>query len=300
MKTVQATLPCVLPFELRLSLRFVEGFSPMKGEQRVSHPSGSLSKAIRVDGETVAFTVTQERPEALTVRLLSERSLDETTAARALDRVRHYLSADEDLAPFYARAEQDPPFHELTRRLSGLHHVRFPSAFEAAVWGVINQRIPQARARELKAGLVKAAGGSLVLDGVALGAFPEPGEVRALGEERVSALIPGERKAKAVWAVAEAFAAVDEAFLLKAPVSTVETWLKGIYGVGDFTSAFVLYRALGRFSRQPVHPGLLRAASAVYGKTMGEQELLRRSSEYGDWSGHWSLYLWASSFVEPV
>jgi DNA-3-methyladenine glycosylase II len=289
----------VPPFDLSRSLAFLQGFGPMRGEQ--SATDTTLTKAVSCGGQPVAFRVRQtgdrEHP-TLDVDLFAEQPLGKGRWRDVLGRVRSLLSTDEDLAPFYDRAAADPAIAPLVARYRGLHHVRFPSAFEAACWGVINQRVGGAAARRMKDALVRRAGGRLDVDGVEYLTFPEPAAVASLGPEEIERLVPGGRRGAAVYAVARAFATVDEAFLRDAPIDEVRGWLRAIHGVGPFTSGFVLYRALGRFDGAAmVSDRLVRAAEERYGRPMSSRDVARIAGEYGAWGGHWMLYLWASTFL---
>jgi len=289
----------VPPFDLSLSLAFLRGSGPMVGEQSVD--ATSLTKALSCAGQAVAVRVRQKGPRdrpTLDVDLFSSKTLRRGLWRQVLSRIRALLSTDEDLAPFQALAAADPAMAPLVARLRGLHHVRFPSAFEAACWAVINQRIPLRAAREMKAALVRRAGASVLVGGVEHHAFPEPEAVLALGESELAHLLPGGRRARAVLEVARAFASVDEGWLQQGPVDEVREWLRRIHGVGPFTSGFVLYRALGRFDGVPmVAPKLVRAASSIYGVALSTADVIHLAGEYGAWGGHWMLYVWASTFM---
>jgi DNA-3-methyladenine glycosylase II len=299
---VSVAVQPVPPFDLSSSLAFLQGFGPMRGEQ--SATSTTLTKAVCCAGQPVAFRVRQtgdrEHP-ILEVDLFAEGPLGEGRCRDVLGRVRSLLSTDEDLAPFYARASADPAIAPLTARYRGLHHVRFPSAFEAACWGVINQRIGLAAARRMKDALVRRSGGRLEVEGVEYRTFPEPDAVVSLGPEEIARLVPGGRRAAAVHAVARAFASVDEAFLREAPIAEVREWLRAVDGVGPFTSGFVLYRALGRFDGAAVvSDKLVRAAEQRYARPMSQRDVAEIAEGYGAWGGHWMLYLWASTFLPAV
>jgi DNA-3-methyladenine glycosylase II len=270
----------------------------MAGEQGIA--GGELTKALVHRGQTVAVRVRQtgtaERPE-LAYRLLSDRPVDATTEEAVARRIAFFLSADEDLAPFYRRAAEDARFAPVAARLSGLHHVKFPTPFEAACWGAINQRIQLRTAKGMKEAMCRRLGGRVVVEGTEHLAFPEAKTVAAAGEAELRAVLGNERKARVVAAVARAFAAVDEGSLREAPLGEVEAWLLDIHGVGPFTSAFVLFRGLGRFARQPMSPKLLTVASKVYGRALSIADMERLSRGYGAWGGYWALHLWASTFV---
>ena len=293
-------LPAAAPFDFAHTLAFVSGFSPMSGEQTVG--AAHLTKALSVDHRAVVFRV---RPDgdredpSLAVDLFSADPLAPTTRSAALARIASYLGVADDLDAFYAAAAPDSAFAPLTRMYRGLRHVRFPSPFEAACWGVINQRAQLATARRMKDALTRRVGPSFTVDGVEYRAFPEPDAVARLDEAELAALLPGGRRAKAVAAVARAFVGVDERFLQEAPVVEVREWLHAIHGVGPFTSGFVLYRGLGRFDGVAlVAPRLVQAASQQYGRTLTPSDVACLAEGYGPWGGYWMLYLWASTFID--
>jgi DNA-3-methyladenine glycosylase II len=287
----------VQPFDLGRSLDFLGGFSPMHGEQTVTR--SEVTKAVSCDGEPVVFRVrATRRGDALDVDLFSSATLRAARWRKVLDRVRAFLSTDEDITPFYARAADDPAMAPLVARLRGLHHVKFPSAFEATCWGAIHQRTRLAVARRMKDALVRRAGRSVVVDGVEHWAFPEPEAVRAIGAGELGELLPGGRRAASVLAIAEAFDGVDEAWLRDAPIAEVRAWLEAIHGVGPFVASLVLYRALGRFDRAAVvSPGLVAAAEAQYGRQLSPRDVQALADGYGSWGGYWMLYIWASTFL---
>jgi DNA-3-methyladenine glycosylase II len=295
----------VAPFDFGRSLAFLRGFSPMHGEQTVT--KDSLTKAFLVGARPVVARVHQPEDGAAPAIGYELWSPSATHTPRAVapgveravvDRLRRFLGADEDLAPFYALAADDPPMARLTERLHGLHHVTFPSAFEAACWGLLYQRIPLSRARDMKRAIVRAFGATVVHEGAELPVFPDASTMARVGEPELGALLGPGRRARAIAAIARAFAAVDESWLRAAPIAEVRAWLRSIYGVGEFTSGFVLYRALGRFDGATLFsPHLVEAAGRVYGRAMTAADMRRACARYASWGGHWMLYLWASTFV---
>ncbi len=289
-------IACRASFDFAWSLRFLRGFGPMVGDQEVF--AESVTKGLLHRGQPVLFTVRAAGKGELSYELVSEVAIDDDLARAVIRRVRAFLSTDEDLAGFYALAASDAPFAARLRELHGLHHVRFLTPFEAACWGLINQRVPRAVARHMKESLYRRFGRTEIA-GRACHAFPEAATIAACDEEELVALLKNERKGRAIAAAARAFAEVDESFLEEGPLEEVASWLSSIYGVGDFTTAFVLFRGLGRFRGRPTaHPGLLDAMSSVYGEKTTEGDLDRRVARYGAWGGHYMLYLWASTF-EP-
>ncbi len=277
------------PFDFGLSLEFLRGFGPMAGEQTIGR--GSLTKSWIVSGQPITVTMRQAHG-ALVCHLESPKALDDPREQAIRARVAFFTSAGEDLGDFYALAARDPAFAPVAKRLRGLHHPKFATPFESACWGVINQRIQLAQARKLKAALVTKWGVK------GCDAFPEAATLSKATLSELTRVLVNDRKAKAIWSVSQAFAKIDEAFLQTAPITEVEAWLQAIHGVGDFTTAFVLYRGLGRALALPWGPKFVNAAKQTYGASCTRPTLEKRGKTYGPWLGLWSLYLWAATFVQ--
>lgn len=275
-------------FELAHSLSFLCSFPPTRGEQRAVE--GELTKAWSVEGRAVLVSLRAEG-DALSARLRSERPLTALARSALAARVRSQLSLDDDLTTFEARAAQDPAFAPVARRWRGHHHVKFPTPFEIAVWAVLAQRSQRA-GRHLKDALVASLGPSLVLDGVAHRAFPEPDAVLAAGEPRLRALGLDAARAQAITTLARAFAQPSyERWLREAPIDVAEAELRALPRIGPWSAAFVLFRGLGRMERLADASGpILEAATKVYGPK-SERELRAIAASYGPWCGYWSLYL---------
>jgi DNA-3-methyladenine glycosylase II len=292
----RGTIACAPPFDFARTLAFLRGFGPMAGEQSIG--AGELTKAVVHEGQGVLVRIrlagTRERPE-LAYELVSERPISAQTDQAVARRVAFFLSADEDLTPFARLASLDPPFAPVAARLVGLHHPKFPSPFETACWGSLNQRIALGRAKAMKETLCRRFGGVIHEGGCEYLAFPEPAAMVRAGEDAVLVALGNDRRAAVVFAVARAFASVDDAFLREAPLSEVEAWLLRIHGVGPFTSGFVCFRGLGRFLHHAVSPRLLAAAEAIYGAPFTMADLEKVSARYGAWGGMWALYVYASA-----
>jgi DNA-3-methyladenine glycosylase II len=284
----QRRLAVTQPFDLALSIEFLRGFSPMTGEQRLDR--GTIVKSWLNRGQPIEATLSASKG-GVDIALASAQPIDRAAEHAIADAATRFLSADEDLAPFYAIAERDAAFAPVARRLRGLHHVRFGTPFEAACWSVINQRIGRAQARAMKAALVRRFGAPTS------DAFPEPAAMAAADERELFALLGNQRKARALAAVTAAFVATCPSWLHTAPLAEVERWLRAIWGIGEFAAAFVLFRGLGRAIALPWGPKFVAAAQATYGAQCDRAALERRAGAWGPWLGHWSLYLYAATFV---
>ncbi len=289
------------PFDFAQTLGFLDGFAPTRGEQQVE--ARSLTKAVRVHRRTVGFALRSigmvEAP-GLTCDLFAERPLTSGVEEAALDRVRFFLSLDEDLNPFYALAQRDAPFQKVLRHLYGYHHVKFLTPFENACWAVLTQRTPGEVARAMKRRLVETYGGSVQTPSGPLWAFPEPADLADITAAELVALLGNPRKGEYLAAVVQAFGQIEEHWLRQGPCDEVKVWLRGIRGLGEWSTTFVLLRGLGRmegavldsqsslFTRE-----MMKAAAKVYGP-LGFEALRAHAHHYGDWQGYWAHYLRAA------
>ena len=93
--------------------------------------------------------------------------------------------------------------------------------------------------------------------------------------------------------VAKAFSETDERFLRTAKYEEVEEWLRGIKGIGEWSSRLILLRGLGRMEKLAVENKLLKAASIVYGhgKPLSQNTFDQIAEKYGPWKGYWAYYL---------
>lgn len=272
------------PFVLAHSLSFLRSFPPTAGEQTIG--ARALTQARSLDGRAVLTTV---REEAGRVRLdvASERPIDDARLATLAARIRFQLSLDDDLAAFYVRAERDPAMAPLVRRLHGHHHVKFPSPFEIAVWAVLAQRSMRA-GKLVKAALVRALGPRVVAGGVTYEAFPE---AEAVARADLAGVVPDRAQADAIGVIARAFVEGLSGDLLALPYDDALARLMTLPRIGPWSSAFILFRGLGRMERLAAASGPILAAAARRYGTSDERELRAIGDAYGTWCGYWALYL---------
>ena len=294
MHTADGTLTPTPPFDFSLSLRFLEGFSPAEGEQAIAQ--GAVTKGLRVHGRTVVFGVTAaagattEVP-GLTYRLWSKEPIEEEVRAPAAERIGAFLSIQDNLADLQQRAEADPVFAPFAARLRGLHQVRFLTPFENLCWAVMGQRAPIPVARKAKDAFVERYGGALEVDGELHRAFPEAADVAGLSGQDLLEVIGNQRRAGYLANVIEAWQGVDETWLRTAPVDDVTAWLRAIKGVGEWSTAFVMFRGLGRHTPMPVTRPTLQAVRRAYGPEVTPERAAELAAGYAPWTGYWVMYL---------
>ena len=281
------------PFDFAQSLTFLCNFGAASGEQATD--DGRLRKAFRVDGTTVVVDVvatgTTERP-ALRCSLHSAAALPGAVETRALERLRFYLSTDEELGEFYALAKADSAFATIARSLHGYHQVKFPTPFENACWAILGQRCPLAVARKMKTMVVRELGEALSVEGQELRAFPEPADLEGVSSERMASIIGNAVKGRRLCAVANAFDRIDESFLKTAATEQVRAWLLSIEGIGPWSANFVMVRGLGRTDTLGgIEASLMPAISKLYGSSSTIADVRRIAARYGSWQAYWAHYL---------
>jgi len=302
--TVAGRLTPAAPFDFAQTLRFAEDFTPARGEQRVAE--NTLTKAIKVAGRPIGFHITSvgtvDAP-ALDYTLYDARPFTPALIAASEDRLRFYLSLDDNLTPFYKIARDDPALAPVIERRYGLHQIKFPTPFENAAWAILTQRTPIPVARVVKDRLTQRYGGSIQVkirvagqgtdetEGETLWAFPDAPSLTAADPDELAGLIRNERKAAYLTAASQAFADVDEQWLRTGDYDEVEAWLRAIPGVGAWSAGFILIRGLGRVERVTPNEPLLEAAARAYGEPITPARFKELATRYGDTAGNWAFYL---------
>jgi DNA-3-methyladenine glycosylase II len=251
-----------------------------------------LTKALMIDGQVLVFRVsssgTIDAPQ-LDYTLHSHQPINEQTRRSAEDRISFFLSATEDLRPFYALAQQDAIFAPIAQRFHGLHQVKFLTPFEIACWAILTQRQPIPVAQKVKHHLTEQFGGSIEINGLLYRAFPEVKQLITVDYDALQAIVNNDRKTTYLLNLIHAFADIDEHWLRHAPVDDVEEWLRGIKGIGDWSSAFILIRGLGRMDYlKNGGPRLDQVVQRLYGKSATVEQI---KANYGDYKGYWAYYL---------
>jgi len=260
------------------------------------------TELLRVQYSSVAFEVqnegTIEEPR-LAYRLYSGQPLSEEDHAAIADRIRFFLSLDDNLLPFYMIGQADPQFAPVIERLYGLHQPKFLTPFEIACWAVLGQRVPWRMAHRTKMALVERWGTSITLKGEAYRAFPEPQQLAAVESGELATVVRNERKVEYLRAVIQFFNEVDEQFLRSGPYEEVAARIRGMRGIGEWSVHFILVRGLGRMDHvSSSDRELLKAASTIYsdGQPLSAAELQQILDRYGATQGYWAFYVRNASF----
>jgi len=275
-------MPVKQPFSFAQTVAFLRSFPPCQGDHVVT--DRSITAAVSVGGIARAFTIHDGDPPTVEM----PRHIDGQAQRALLARAAHFIGAADDLAPLYAAAEGDPPFRALVRELHGLHHVRFLTLEEIAVYCVLMQRTPIALAATYKRRFLARFGIPVDVGGATLRAMPELDQLVELDAADIAAAIGHARKAARVTDVVRGVAAIGEPTLRTAPYAVARDALLAIPGVGPFSAAAILLRGLGRMDELPALRPIEDEARALYGAAYDPAAIARR---YGSHIGYWSFYL---------
>lgn len=269
-------LPATAPFAFAQTLAFVRRFPPCQGQYVVT--PDALTAAVTVNGRATAFTIGDGSIE-----------LDRVADGPALlARAAHLVGAHDDLTDFYARAVTDRPFQPLLMMLHGLHHVRFLTLEEVAIYSVLTQRTPIAMAARMKRKLFARLGHPVAVGGDTLHALPSLDTLAGLDGDAYTDAVGHARKGPIIAEVVRGIARIGERFLREAPYDDAKRALLAIRGIGPFSAAFILLRGLGRMDEVPLAQIFEDEARVLYGNAYDEAAIRRR---YGKTLGYWSFYL---------
>lgn len=275
---MQYAIATARPFSFAQSLAFIRRFPAVRDEYLVT--ADAVTAAVALDGRAVPFTL------RATPSLVVETS-DERAARMAAS----FVGATDDVAGFYARAEGDGPLGAVIEQLYGLHHVRFLSLGEIAVYSVLMQRAPIAIAAALKRKFLAAFGLEVTVQGKVLRAMPELSRLAELDGAEIAQAIGHSMKGERIAAVVRGVAALGEPWLRDAPYAAARDALLELPGIGPFSAAAILLRGLGRMDELPSHRNFDEAGRAVYGEAFDPAAIANR---YDRSIGYWAFYVMAA------
>ena len=211
----------------------------------------------------------------------------EAASEAGVEHVRFALALDDDHSEFLSRFARDPLLAEPIRQLRGLRPIRTATVAHALLRAVAGQLILASRARAIERLVVRTA--TRELDGLhsaptaaELGRF-SPAELRNLGL--------GARRGATLVRLCRS---IDLEGLKALPTDVVARRLERERGLGPWSVGVVSLEGLGRYERGLARDlGLVKLASALYGRHVEAEETDALLAPYEEWAGLASLYLLA-------
>jgi DNA-3-methyladenine glycosylase II len=266
------------PFALAASRAFLCGFTPGAGSADTA--TDRLILAFRLDGtfEPVAVAVSQN---GAVVEGSVRGTRDLEAASRQTARI---LSLDHDAAGYARLGEKDPVIGGLQSADPGFRPVCFPSPYEAALWGLLAQRVPMKRAADIKRALARELGDTVEIEATTMHVTPHPERLLALETFPGLPLVKVDRLRALGRAALDGRLDIDRLRGMT-PDAAVESLL-ALPGVGPWTAQHIVMRGCGPADALPTsEPRVFEAVRRAYdlAKAPGETELARIAENWRPW-----------------
>jgi 3-methyladenine DNA glycosylase/8-oxoguanine DNA glycosylase len=268
---IRAELRPVGPYSLRLSARHA-------GDATRRIHDGVYRETIRAEGRLECVEAAQ-RPDG-TIVVVAE-------SEAGVDRIRFALGLEDDHSEFLEEFANDKLLGETIRQHRGLRPMRTGSVAQALLRAVAGQLIKASRAREIERTVIRAVSPKLG----DLHAAPTCEDLGRVSPAQLGRLGLGARRAGALVRLCRA---LDLERLHAHPTRSVVARLESERGLGPWSVGIVCLEGLGRFEcglRRDL--GLVKLASALWGRWVDAEESDALLEPYGEWAGLASVYLLA-------
>jgi len=292
------------PFNFAQTLRFI--LAPpalLNGRQFAPlldyFVEGEYRRVLELGEQLILYGVREEgRPPkpSLRIRILAGQDDDRARQAVASEVVRQF-SADLDIQPFYALAEQDPVLCHLIRHFRGMRVPQAPRVFEILISAIIEQQVNLSFAHKVKKAMIDAYGRWVDFEGRRYSAFPEPVALAITTPRELLSLQVSGPKARYIIAISRL--ALDGTLDLESlrqlePAMAHEKLLE-LKGVGHWTAQYVGLRALRHLDCLPAADvGLQKVIQYFYGlrKRPTPERVQKMARAWQGWRSYATFYLW--------
>lgn len=252
------------PYSLRASADFLCGFTPATGSSCTSG-DGQLVLGLLEETRHVPVTIALEQTARGEIHgAVAGGPLAPEMLVTIQRQVMRLLSLDHDARGLADVARRDPAIRPLLDAAPGFRPVCFPSPYEAAIWGVLAQRITMTVAAKIKQRLATETG--TIAEGFGRTFHPSPAPERLLALRDFAGL-PAEKLAR-LHAVATAAleGKLDATRLAAMTRADAVRELQQIRGVGPWTAEHILLRGCGIIDELPsAEPRVVQAIATTYG-----------------------------------
>ena len=255
---------------------------------RLSARHGSDATRTFIDGVYTATIATAEGLE----RVMAWQRPDGAICVRAasdagVEHVRFVFGLDDDHSEFLRRFARDPLLEHAIPGLRGLRPLRTATVAHALLRAVAGQLITARRAREHERTVVRAV--TPQLNG--LHRAPTAADLGRFSPAKLRALGLGMRRADALVRLCRT---VDLERLRDLPTDAVAERLERERGLGPWSVGVVCLEGLGRYEHGLARDlGLVKLASALWGRRVDAEETDALLAPYEEWAGLASVYLLA-------
>ena len=260
--------------------------------------SGSITKAIHLNGAPCVFTLVEDEKNILATMEHGSASSENVDALRRY--AIEWMDMEKNIRPFYRLLKQDKKLNYMVKKFAGLRLIGIADLYETLCWCIIGQQINLSFAYKIKRRLVETYGRRInTLRGEYL-LFPEPETIAGINEEKLKELQFSRQKANYIIHISKAFC---EERISREKLSALKTTeerrelLTSLKGIGEWTANYALMKTLKDPDSVPYSDvGLLNALS--------NHELIRDRSDrknmeklfgkFEGWKSYLVFYLWRS------
>jgi 3-methyladenine DNA glycosylase/8-oxoguanine DNA glycosylase len=260
------------PYSLRLSARHASDATRIVRD-------GVVAATLAVGSGELERARAWQRPDGLVCL--------EAASEEGIERMRFVLGLDDDHSDFLRLFADDPLIGRATRQLRGLRPMRTATVAHALLRAVAGQLITASRAREIERNVVRAATRSL--DG--LHAAPTAADLARFSPAELRNLGLGARRGATLVRLCRG----TELETLKTFGTEIAAKrLERERGLGPWSAGVVCIQGLGRYERGLARDlGLVKLASALWGRYVEAEETDALLEPYGEWAGLASVYMLA-------
>ena len=232
------TLTIPEPFDFALTVAKPAGWHWSTPREIFSR--GTLRTGLYVSGIPAGLVMAAKK-DRVTVRAFTERPLPGAEQDELKDIVRAGLGADEDLAGFYAFAQDDPVLARAVTDHPGMRIGDVDDVFGGVVLAILLQMAPIERSEQMMDAVLALAGTKLVFDRHEVTLWPEPEDIIAAGSgalrEKAKLGYRAERLVKAAEYLRDH--PVSLRGLAKLPEEEAQDVLTAIPGIGKYSAAII-------------------------------------------------------------
>jgi len=213
----------------------------------------------------------------------------------AVARCRHLCNLDSDPVAVDAALSKDPVLRPLVKRIPGIRVPGAADGFELATRAVIGQQVSVTGARTIAGRLAALAGTPLADQSLGLHhTFPTAEALAKLGANSPEAFPMPAGRRRALVALAEGVAAGTVRIDVGTHPDELQAELLAIPGIGPWTSAYIVMRALGDPDAfMPTDLGIRRAA-AVLGLPEDAASLTQHAERWRPWRSYALCHMWSA------
>jgi 3-methyladenine DNA glycosylase/8-oxoguanine DNA glycosylase len=211
----------------------------------------------------------------------------QAATGEGIEQMRFMLGLDDDHSEFLRRFADDPLIGRATRHLRGLRPMRTATVAHALLRAVAGQLITASRARAIERTVIRAATRSLE----GLHAAPTAADLARFSPAELRNLGLGARRGATLIRLCRG---TELESLKKFPTQIAAQRLERERGLGPWSAGVVCLEGLGRYERGLARDlGLVKLASALWGRHVEAEETDALLAPYGEWAGLASVYMLA-------